>query len=99
MAKALLSINKGESMKAISIKTRRMGLAASCIQMGICILGNLVRIKNMGRGPFIGLIYVHLLVSRKRGSILNSTMGHGGEAYQMERGNIQRAMVRVMLFR
>lgn len=74
-------------------------MVASCILMVICILGNLVKIKNMGRDRFIGLTYVHLLVSKKRGLIFNNIMGHGGEVYQMDRVSTQRAMVQLMVFR
>jgi hypothetical protein len=79
-------------IKAISIKIRKVGMDVNYMEMEICLLDIFRKIKSMGKGHFIGLVYVRLHVLNKLVLKLNNIMEIGGEDYQMEKENIKKQM-------
>lgn len=48
---------RGKYMKEILIITISVAMALKFIQMGMFILASSIKIKNMGKANFIGLVY------------------------------------------
>lgn len=87
-----LSIRKGKYMREISTSTKNRDLDPKYTQMEIFMWVNSHKIKNMVKELFIGSASI-----TQNKKISKNIMELGGEAYQMDKANISKTMVIIIL--
>lgn len=80
-------------MKVSFMRIRKVGMGVNCMGMGICILVTFLKIKNMVKGPYTGLVYAHQLVPRTLVLKSSNIMEIGGVDFLMDKANIKKLTV------
>ena len=73
------------------IKNKEMDI--KYIKMAICMLGSIIRIKNMVEAHFFGLVSVKIQQLNMPIKKFNNIKVYGGVDFQMDKVNIKNAMV------
>ena len=80
-------------MKVSFMRIRKVGMGVNCMGMGICILVTFLKIKNMVKGHYTGLVYVRQLVPKTLVRKSSNIMVIGGVDFLMAKANIKKLMV------
>lgn len=82
-----------EFTKVNSIRIKRVGTLANCMEMETCMSAISHKIRSMGKDHCIGSAYVQPLAPRNLVLRFSSIMEIGGAGYLMARENIKKPMV------